>query len=87
MPLDEEGRYVMLFSGRQDGMNVEQVGIALSPQAQAAMCHHQSASPRIMTAEFLTQVGPLMIVVVYPPIDWDSNEEKDKFYGDLNCVV
>ena len=87
MPLDEEGRYVILFSGRQDGQNVEGVGIALSPQARAAMRHHQSVSPRIMTAEFLTQVGPLMIVVVYDPIDWDSNEEKDKFYEDLNCVV
>ena len=51
------------------------------------MCHHQSVSPRDMTAEFLTQVGPLMIVVVYGPIDRDSNEEKDKFYEDLNCVV
>ena len=87
MPLDEEGRYVILFSGRQDGQNVEGVGIALSPQAQAAMRHHQSISSRIMTAELLTQVGPLMIVVVYDPIDWDSNEEKDKFYKDLNCVV
>ena len=63
MPLDEEGRYVILFSGRQDGQNVEGVGIALSPQARAAMRHHQSVSPRIMTAEFLTQVGPLMIVL------------------------
>lgn len=40
-----------------------------------------------MTAEFLTQVGPLMIVAVYAPTNQDSNEEKDKFYEDLNCVV
>ena len=51
------------------------------------MRHHQSVSPRDMTAEFLTQVGPLMIVVVYGLIDWDSNEEKDKFYEDISCVV
>ena len=87
MPLDEEGKYIILFSGRQDGQNVEGVGLALSSQAQAAMRHHQSISPRIMTAEFLTQVGPLMIVVVYAPTDRASNEEKDKFYEDLNCVV
>ena len=86
MPLDEEGKYIILFSGRQDGQNMEGVGLALSSQARAAMRHHQSVSPRIMT-EFLTQVGPLMIVVVYAPIDRASNEEKDKFYEDLNCVV
>ena len=60
---------IILLSGRQDGQNVEGVGLALSSQAWAAMRHHQSVSPRIMTEEFLTQVGPLMIVVVYAPID------------------
>ena len=63
------------------------VGLALSSQARAAMRHHLSVSPGIMTAEFLTQVGPLMIIVVYAPIDQASNEERDKFYEDLNCVV
>ena len=87
MPLDEEGKYIILFSGRQDGQNVEGVELALSSQARAAMRHHQSVSPRIMIAEFLTQVGPLMIVVVYASIDQASNEEEDKFYKDLNCVV
>ena len=40
-----------------------------------------------MRAEYLTQVGLLMIVSVYAPIDRDSNEENDKFYKELNCVV
>ena len=31
LPLDEEGRYIILFSGRQDGRNVEGAGLALSP--------------------------------------------------------
>lgn len=84
MPLDQ---YVILFSGRQDGQNMEGVGLALSPRARAGLHHHQSLSSRIMTAEFLSQVGPRMIVVVYAPTNQDSNEEKDKFYEDLNCVV
>ena len=87
MPLDEEGRYTMIFSGRQDGRSAEGVGLALSPQAQAALRHHQSVSSRIMTAEFLTHVGPLMIIVVYAPTNQDSAEEKDRFYGDLNCIM
>ena len=59
MPLDEEGQYVIPFSGRQDGQNVEGVGLALSPQATAAIRQHQSVSSRIMAAEFLSQVGPM----------------------------
>ena len=87
MPLDDKGRYSILFSGRQDGQNMEVVGIALSSQARTAMRYHQNISSRIMTGEFLTQVGPIMIVAVYTPTDRDSNEEKAKFYEDLNCVV
>ena len=39
-----------------------------------------TASPPkcIMKAEFLTQVGPLMIIVVYAPTNQDSAEEKDQ---------
>ena len=36
MPLDEEGRYTMIFPERQDGRGAEGVGPAWSPQAQAA---------------------------------------------------
>ena len=76
MMLDEEGSYTMLFSGRLDNRSAEGVGLALSPQAQAALRHHQSVSARILTAEFLTQVGPMMIVVVYAPTNQDSAEVK-----------
>ena len=82
-----EGGYTMLFSGRQDGRSVEGVGLALSPQARTSLRHHQSVSSRIMMAEFLTQVGPLMIVVVYAPTNQNSTEEKDQFYRDLNCIL
>ena len=44
MPLDEEGKYIILFCGRQDGQNVEGVGLALSSQAWAAMRHHLSVA-------------------------------------------
>ena len=37
MPLDEEVKSIILFSGRQDGQNVEGVGLALSSQVWAGM--------------------------------------------------
>ena len=87
MLLDEESGYTMFFSGRQDGHSREGVGLALSPYARAAMRHHHAVSARILAAEFLTQVGPLQVVVAYAPTNQGSEEEKDQFYDELDCVV
>ena len=81
LSLEEEGGYTMLFSRRQDGRSVEGVGLALSPQAQASLHHHQSVSSRIMMAEFLTQVGPLMIVVVYSRMNQNSTRRRTSSIG------
>ena len=40
-----------------------------------------------MTGEFLTRVGPLLVVVVYAPTDQSSTEDKDQFYSDLDGVM
>ena len=47
----------------------------------------QAVSSRVLVAEFLMQVGPLLIVVAYAPTDQDCAEEKDRFYSDLDCVM
>ena len=66
---------------------MEGVGLALTPHARAAMRYHQAVSPRVLAAEFLTKVGPLLIVVAYAPTDQGSTEEKDRFYSDLDRVM
>ena len=87
MVLEEESGYTMIFSGRQDERNMEGVGLALTPYARATMQYHQAVSSRVLAAEFLTKVGPLLIVVAYAPTDQDSTEEKDQFYSDLDRVM
>ena len=87
MTLEEGGNYTMIFSGRQDESNVEGVELDLTPHARATMRYHQAVSSRVLVAEFLTQVGPLLIVVAYAPTDQDCTEEKDRFYSDLDCVM
>ena len=47
----------------------------------ATMQYHQAVPSRVLAAEFLTKVGPLLIVVAYAPNDQDSTEEKDRFYS------
>ena len=87
MVLEEESGYTMIFSGRRDKRNVEEVGLALTPHARATMRYHQAVSSRILAAQFLTQVRPLLIVVAYAPTDQDYAQEKDLFYSDLDCVM
>lgn len=68
--------------GRQDGRSSEGVGLALIPQAQAALCHPQGISARIYTdrVEFLMQTGLLMIVTEWFSeancfhCQWESNQ-------------
>ena len=53
----------------------------------AALRHYQAVLSRIITAEFLTKVGPLLVVVVYAPNNQCSTEDKDHFYCDLRSVM
>ena len=87
MVLEEESGYTMILSGRQDERNMEGVGLALTPHARATMRYPQAVSSRVLATEFLTKVGPLLIVVAYAPTDQDSTEEKDRFYSDLDRVM
>ena len=68
-------------------MAAEGVGLALAPQAWAALRHYQAVSPRILTAEFLSKVGPLFVVAVYAHTEHSSTEDKDHFYCELESVM
>ena len=77
--LDEENGYRLVFSGRKNGTTLEGIGLALDAHAWAALRHYHAVSPRILTAEFLSQVGPLMIAVVYAPPRTAVKETKNNF--------
>ena len=83
MVLDANTGHTMIFSGRKDANNAEGVGLALTPHARAALRQYQAVSK----AEFLTQAGPLLMIVAYAPTDQSSAEDKDQFYLDLDCIM
>ena len=85
--LDEENGYRLVFSGRKNGTTLEGIGLALDAHAWAALRHYHAVSPRILTAEFLSRVGPLMIAVVYAPTEDSSEEDKEQFYSELDGVM
>ena len=75
------------FAGRKDGRAAEGVGFALIPHSWAALTHYQPVSLRMPVAEFLTQMRPLSVVVVYSPTNQSTVEDKKQFYSDLDGVV
>ena len=44
-------------------------------------------SSRILTAEVLTRVGPLTIIVAYAPTNQASEELKDQFHAALDVIM
>ena len=79
MVLDESKGYTMVFSGRQDGSTREGVELALAPHAKAALKYYQAVFSRILTGEFLTKVGTLLVVVVYAPTDQSGTKDKNLY--------
>ena len=54
------------------------MGIAMTKEVKASMRSYHPVSPRVLSAKFQTQVGPLP-VVVYAPTNQHSHKEKDEF--------
>ena len=77
----------MILSGRTDGRKAEGVGLAFSPCAWKALRYYEAVSPRILTAEVLTRVGPLAIIVVYAPTNQATEEMRNQFYANLDGVM
>ena len=38
-------------------------------------------------AEFVAQMGPLSVVVAYPPTNQSSAKDREQFYSDLDRVM
>ena len=85
--IGEGSNYTLIHSGRQDERKSEGVGIAMTKEARASMRSYHPVSPRVLSAEFQTQVGPLLVIVVYAPTNQHNDEEKDEFYNDLDNTL
>ena len=77
----------MLFSGRVDGKMSEGVGLDIAPEARRALRSWQPITSRLLSAEFLTHMGPLAMVVAYAPTENSASEEKESFFAELEEVL
>ena len=83
----EEKGTTMMFSGREDSLMTEGVGLAVTPRAKSTLRSWHSVSSRLLTAEFLTQMGLLAVIVAYAPTQNSDSLEKDTFYEDLEEIM
>ena len=63
------------------------LGLAITPRAKSTLISWHPVSSRLLTAEFLTQMGPLAAIVVYAPTENSDPLEKDTFYEDLEEIM
>ena len=63
------------------------MGLAIANEARSALRSWQPITSRLLTEEFLTQMGPLAMVVAYASAENSASEEKDNFFADLEEVM
>ncbi|KAK3090899.1 hypothetical protein FSP39_015581 [Pinctada imbricata] len=82
----QSGR-AMLYSGREDGLHKEGVGIILSNKAKKSLMEWKPIDERLMYARFFTTSLKISIVVVYSPTNESAEEVKEAFLEQLQSVI
>lgn len=80
--------YLALWSGVDSSEHGSQgVGIILSGRVKSMMRKYEMVSSRLMWVRMKIGINRVVIVVCYAPVDGESGEVKDEFWGQLNTVL
>jgi hypothetical protein len=69
----------MLYSGREDGIHQEGVGIMLSNRAKKSLMEWKPIDERLMYARLFTTTLKISVVVVYSQTNESAEEAKEAF--------
>ena len=77
----------VLYSGRDDGLHQEGVGMMLSKRAKKSLIEWKPINQRLMYARLFTTTLKISIVVVYAPTNDSTEETKEAFLEQLQGVI
>ena len=77
----------MIYSGRDDNIHREGVGIIISKNAAASLIEWTPISERIIQARFYSRHIKLTIIHIYAPTEEADEQVKDEFYLRLQDAV
>ncbi len=82
-----ENGETIIYSGRDDDIHREGVGIMMSQKAAQALMDWTPINERIITARFYSNHIKLTIIHAYAPTEDADEQDKDKFYEQLQEVL
>ena len=77
----------ILYSGREDDLHQEGVGIILSKRAKKAMLEWKPINERLMYVRLYTSTLKISIIVAYAPTNDSKEEKKEQFLEHLQEVI
>jgi hypothetical protein len=79
----------LIYSGREDEHNDHKEGLALlyNKNARKSLLEWQPISDTTTTAILKTKDRPVTLAQCYAPTEMANNEEKDKFYSQIQTVL
>jgi hypothetical protein len=83
----EKDGYKIIYSGRDDGLHQQGVGMLISTEAKKALLGYDTVGPRIIKARFKTTHGKATVIQVYAPTADCADSVIDEFYALLQQTV
>jgi hypothetical protein len=79
--------HTILYSGRDDGQHREGVALLMTREVERALIEWTPINERLMIARFHSRYTKLTMITCYAPTEDKEEEEKDKFYEQLQNSI
>ena len=79
--------HTFIFSGREDGIHEQGVGLLISKKVSKSLLEWQPFGPRLLKARFNSKFTKLTVVTCYAPTEEAEDADKENFYEQLQAIM